>query len=198
MNGAEMPSPLVLPTPAVPPVARELLPSSLAASSERALATRGDDTFVRVMAHTPELMQWYGDFYARVFHGGRVPARFKELLRLRLSTLHGCAFCNRGNRLDAAAAGLSVEQLRAIEDPEAPCWSAAERAVLELAARMALTCQEGHLDTALHAALRVHFDEPQIVELGLTMAVLTGMAKFLFVYDLVEREPYCEFGAPRE
>jgi hypothetical protein len=27
------------------------------------------------------------------------------------------------------------------------------------------------------------------------MAVLTGMAKFLFAYDLVEKEDYCEFGA---
>jgi hypothetical protein len=24
--------------------------------------------------------------------------------------------------------------------------------------------------------------------------VLTGMAKFLFTYDLVEREDYCEYG----
>jgi hypothetical protein len=28
----------------------------------------------------------------------------------------------------------------------------------------------------------------------MTMAVLTGMAKFLFVYDLVEREGSCAFG----
>lgn len=185
----------VAPNPAVEPMARESLPPALAAASERALATRGDDTFVRVMAHTPELMQWYADFYQRVFYGGRVPVRYKELLRLRLSTLHGCAFCNRGNRVDAAEAGITDAQLQAIDDPQAECWNDSERAVLTLAARMALTNPEGHLDRTLHAALRVHFDEAQIVELGVTMAVLTGVAKFLFVYDLVEREPYCEFGA---
>jgi hypothetical protein len=30
------------------------------------------------------------------------------------------------------------------------------------------------------------------------MAVLTGMAKFLFAFDLVEREDYCEFGVTAE
>ena len=35
------------------------------------------------------------------------------------------------------------------------------------------------------------FDDGAIYELGVIAAVLTGMAKFLFVYDLVEREPNC-------
>jgi hypothetical protein len=186
----------MMPQPAVAPLPRETLETPLREASERALATRGDDTFLRVMAHAPELLQWYGDFYQKVFYGGRVAVRYKELLRLRLSTVHGCAFCNKGNRLDALAAGLTETQLKSIADESAACWSPAESAVLHLAANMALTNPDGHLDAALHARLQAYFDAPQIVELGMTMAVLTGMAKFLFVYDLVEREPYCEFGAP--
>ena len=138
---------------------------------------------------------WYGEFYNRVFYGGRVPVRIKELIRLRLSTVHGCAFCNRGNRLDAVATGLSDAQVLAISDETAACWSPAERAALRLAAAMALTAPRGHLDPALYTELRSHFDDAQIVEFGMTMAVLTGMAKFLFAYDLVEKEDYCEFGA---
>ena len=165
------------------------------AAHDRALASRGDTTFVDVLGHTPELFEWYGEFYNRVFYGGRVPVRIKELIRLRLSTVHGCAFCNRGNRLDAVAAGLSDAQVLAIGDETAACWSPAERAALRLAAAMALTAPRGHLDPALYTELRSHFDDAQIVELGMTMAVLTGMAKFLFAYDLVEKEDYCEFGA---
>ncbi|NBU26569.1 MAG: hypothetical protein EBS39_13355, partial [Gammaproteobacteria bacterium] len=86
-------------------------------------------------------------------------------------------------------------QLLAIGDEAAACWSPAERAALRLAAAMALTAPRGHLDPTLYAELRSHFDDAQIVELGMTMAVLTGMAKFLFAYDLVEKEDYCEFGA---
>ena len=185
----------MMPNPPVPRVPREALPPALQAAHDRAQSLRGDATFIDVLGHAPELFEWYGEFYSRVFYGGRVPVRIKELVRLRLSTVHGCAFCNRGNRLDAAAAGLDETQLRAIGDESAPCWTPAERAALRLAAAMALTAPRGHLDPALYAELRAHFDDAQIVELGMTMAVLTGMAKFLFAYDLVEKEDYCAFGA---
>jgi AhpD family alkylhydroperoxidase len=176
-------------------VPAESLDVAMRAARERALALRGDATFIEVAANAPHMFDWYARFYAEVFHGGRVPVRFKELVRLRLSTLHGCAFCNKGNRVDAARAGFSDAQLRAIDDPGAAVWSDEERAVLEIASRMSLLQPGGSLDAPLYASLRRHFDDGQIFELGMTMAVLTGMAKFLFTFDLVEREDYCEFGA---
>ena len=48
---------------------------------------------------------------------------------------------------------------------------------------------------ALFDALRAHFSEAQILELGTAMAVISGMAKLSFVLDLVERESYCPFAA---
>jgi hypothetical protein len=62
---------------------------------------------------------------------------------------------------------------------------------------MMLTNPRGSLSAELYREARQHFDEAQLFELGMTLAVLTGMAKFLFVYDLVEKEDYCEFGAPK-
>jgi hypothetical protein len=59
---------------------------------------------------------------------------------------------------------------------------------------MSLLQPAGVLDAELYGRLRRHFDDGQLFELGMTMAVLTGMAKFLFVYDLVEREGSCAFG----
>ena len=64
---------------------------------------RGDATWFEVMAHAPELYDWYGEFYARLFRAGRVERVIKELTRLRLSTTHGCRFCNQGNRPGRAA-----------------------------------------------------------------------------------------------
>ena len=55
----------------------------------------------------------------------------------------------------------------------------------------------GQLDKALHDELKPHFDDAEIFELGMTAAVLTGMAKFLFVYDLVEKEANCPI-VPRQ
>lgn len=182
------------PQPQLPRLERDALPAPMQGSYDRALATRGDATFVQVAGHAPELFEWYAEFYQRVFYGGRVPVRIKEILRLRLSTVHGCAFCNKGNRLDAMKAGLSEAQVRAIDSPEAAVWGPDERAVLRLAGEVALTNTGGRLDAPLYRELRAHFDDAQIFELGMTMAVLTGMAKFLFTFDLVEKEDYCEFG----
>jgi AhpD family alkylhydroperoxidase len=165
------------------------------AAFDRAVELRGDGTFVSVAAHAPELFDWYGEFYQRVFQGGRVSRRIKELVRLRLSTAHGCAFCNKGNRVDAASAGLSAAQIAAIDRPDDPVWQADERAALRLAEQMMLTNPSGTLTAELYGEARQYFDDAQLFELGMTMAVLTGMAKFLFVYDLVEKEDYCQFGA---
>lgn len=156
------------------------------------LALRDDATMQEVGANAPELMAWYKDeFYGRLFYGGRVETRIKELMRYRLSMTHGCAYCNKGNRDAATRAGVTAEQLARIMNEEAPCFDARERAVLALADQIVLTNMHGELTPALVAQLRPHFDDAQIFELGMVAGILTGMAKFIFVFDLVEKEANC-------
>ena len=56
---------------------------------------------------------------------------------------------------------------------------------------MALQNMDGHLDEDLYAALRRSFSDGELFELGIAMAVLTGMAKFLFIADSVPKEASC-------
>jgi hypothetical protein len=52
----------------------------------------GDARFLEIGANAPHMMQFYfGEFYDKVFFQGVVPVPVKELARLRLSTIHGCA-----------------------------------------------------------------------------------------------------------
>ena len=155
----------------------------------------GDATFFEVGANAPDLLDWYIEsFYGTVFRGGRVDVGIKELLRYRLSMTHGCAYCNKGNIEAARRAGIAEAQLDAIMDETSAAFSERERAVLRLAAEMALTNMEGQLTPALYEDLSAHFDDGEIFELGMVAGILTGMAKFLFVYDLVEREAFCPIG----
>jgi AhpD family alkylhydroperoxidase len=171
------------------------MPPRWHAVAETADAERGEATLIEVLANAPELLGWYYDgFYAEVFFKGRVERRLKELLRLRLSTLHGCAFCNRGNTRSAEEAGVTPAQLAAIGDPAAPCFGARDRAVMALADEMALQNMRGEVTPALAAELRQYFDAAEMVELAMVAAVLTGMAKMLFVFDLVSREATCPIG----
>ena len=65
--------------------------------------------------------------------------------------------------------------------------------MLALGERLSLLTDQGAVDTELHARLAAFFDDAQILELGFVGSVLSGVAKFLFSFDLVEREENCPF-----
>jgi alkylhydroperoxidase family enzyme len=156
-----------------------------------------EPTFVEVFAANPQMLDFVmGDFYARVFFGGNVAQRYKQLARLKLSLLHGCRTCNRQNVPGALEAGVSQAQVDAMDDYENGPFTAAEKAVIAYADEVALTNVHGRMSPALYSRLRAHFSEADILELGVAMAVVSGMAKLSFVLNLVEKEAYCPFAAP--
>ena len=182
------------PNPKLRRITPDEMPDDIASAWRHSMDLRGDATFFEVFANHPELYRWYvNQFYGNVFRGGKVAQRYKELLRLRLSTLHGCRFCNQGNRLDALEAGLTEAHIAAFDRPESGPFTPAELAVLALGAELALTHSTGVLSEALHGQLAAYFDDAQILELGLVGGILAGVAKFMFTYDLVEKEDSCPF-----
>jgi hypothetical protein len=154
----------------------------------------GDATFVEVFAQAPEMLDFVmGKFYGPLFFGGKVDHRYKQLVRLRLSTRHGCLTCNKQNVPGALAAGITQAQIDALMHYEDGPFTEAEKAVLAYADQVALTNLEGRMTPELYARLRGHFSDADLCELGTVMAVISGMAKLSFVLDLVEREDYCPF-----
>lgn len=153
----------------------------------------GDPTFIEAMANAPELLNFaMVEFYQKIFFGGRVEQKYKQLVRLRLSLAHGCRSCNLQNRVGMREAGYDDAQIEAIEGDRSR-FTDAERAVLDFADEMVLTNPGGRLDNALHQRLRAYFDDAQICELGVVAGFIGGMAKMAFVLDLVEKEPTCPF-----
>lgn len=63
--------------------------------------------------------------------------------------------------------------------------------MLALGEQLALTRPEGTLTAALHQELSEHFSDAEILELGLVGGILVGAAKFMFAYNLVEKEDTC-------
>ena len=180
--------------PVFPLLDKPDLPPELHEAWDASLARRGEARFLSGMAHAPHLFEWYSQaFYGTLFRSEHVPVRFKELGRLRLSTRHGCRSCNRGNRRDAREHGLTDDQIRNIDDAEHAAFDAADRAVLALADLVSMHNVDRQLDAGTYRALRAHFSDGQIVELGMTFAFLSGMARFLFAFDLVEKEDHCAF-----
>jgi alkylhydroperoxidase family enzyme len=155
----------------------------------------GEPAFVEVLASAPELLDFVMvEFYQKLFFAGRVDERYKQLLRIRLSLAHGCRSCNLQNTAGMATVGYDERHISAIEGDRS-IFDAAERAVLDFADQLVLTNLGGRLDEALHARLRVHFDDAQICELAVVAGVIGAMAKAAFVLDVVEKEASCPFVA---
>lgn len=186
-----------MPAPRLPRVAEHDMPDDIQAFKNASMDLRGDATFFEVMANNPELLRWYiNDFYGDVFKSGRVPAEALEVLRLRLSAQHGCKFCNQGNRLSARDAGLTDDEIDALFTDDLSALRDALIPVAQLSDELKLTNDAGALSKELHARLAQHYTPGQIVELGMIGGILTGIAKFLFAFDLVEKEEFYPF--PRD
>ena len=154
----------------------------------------GSATFVEVFAQAPQPLDFVmNQFYAGLFFGGQVAQRYKQLARLKLSLLHGCQTCNKQNVPGALDAGFTQDQIDALIANDPTPFAAAERAVIEYAEQIALTNMKGEMSPQLFKALRAHFSEGDILELGTVMAVISGMAKLSFVLNIVETENYCPF-----
>jgi alkylhydroperoxidase family enzyme len=158
----------------------------------------GTPQFVEVFAQAPEMLDFVmNKFYMPVFFGGKVEQRYKQLARLKLSVVHGCRTCNKQNVPGALSTGFTQAQVDALIAGQDAPFTAAERAVIDYAAQVALTNMDGEMSPQLFKSLRQHFSEEQILELGTAMAIISGMAKLSFVLNVVEKETYCPF-APSE
>jgi AhpD family alkylhydroperoxidase len=191
----------MMPEPVMPVIPRESLPDDIKAMYDKGLERSGDATIIALMAHQPDIARWYfGEFYEGLFYNGnkaaRVDVRTKELLRIKLSKQHGCQFCNLSNTVDALAAGITQEQIDAIFDPASPVWNEKDRAVLALAEEMMLQNMQGHFSAELYARLREFYDDGEIIEIGFIAAILTGVAKWIFTFDMVNREETCPVQKP--
>jgi len=163
---------------------------------DKGMERTGDATLIEVLANAPDAMRHYfQSFYGQVFYNGdskmQLDVRSKELLRLKLSKQHGCQYCNLSNEPDALAAGISQAQIDSLRDPNDSVFDEKDLAVIEFAEQMMLQNMQGQLDRKLYQRLKSYYNDAQLVEMGFIAAVLTGVAKWLFTFDMVVREDYC-------
>ncbi|MBX3695426.1 MAG: carboxymuconolactone decarboxylase family protein [Steroidobacteraceae bacterium] len=178
-------------------LSREQLPEHMRDAWDQALQLHGDATFVEVFGHAPHVYDWYlEEYYRKLFYSGRIERSVVELVRLRLANVHGCAFCNRSDTLAALAGGVPQAKIDALADYEAGPFTDREKAALALADVMVLTNTRGHITPDLYKRLRAYYSDGELVELGVIMAVLCGMAKMVFAFDLVEKMDSCPYLPP--
>ena len=185
-----------MPDPLLNRIPREELPAHLQAVWDEGMKRTGEATIIEVMANHRDMLEWYfDDFYKKIFYNENpamgVDVRTKELLRLKLSKQHGCFFCNNFNAVDAKESGITQEQIDNLLTPSSEYFDDKDLAVIDLASQMMLQNMDGQLSDDLYQRLRKYYSDRDLVEMGFICAMLTGMAKYIFVYDMVTREENC-------
>jgi len=91
--------------------------------------------------------------------------RLRELVRIRVSQLNGCAYCIDMHTKDAWALGETEQRIYALPAwREAPYFSARERTALAFAEQVTLLAED-HFPAAAYEAVAAEFDEDEVAAL---------------------------------
>lgn len=100
--------------------------------------------------------------------------RLRELLRLRVSQLNGCAYCVDIHTTTARAVGENEQRLTGLPVwPETPFFTDAERAALAFAEAM-VAMADSHVPTAAYDHVAEHYSPDEIAALVALVVAVTA------------------------
>jgi 8-oxo-dGTP diphosphatase len=136
--------------------------------------TRSANHFFRTMANRPEVLKSFVPFYGAIVGPGTVDRRIKELVYLACSYANECAYCTTAHMASGKKAGLTEDELRALQTGQDHAFSAPERAAIHYARELTQTADA---DESREALLE-HFNNEQIVEITLVAAMANFTNRF--------------------
>ncbi len=131
------------------------------------------------MAHRPELLLTFGNFYKELWTGGVLDAKTKEMAALRIAAVNGCRYSLARHSASALRAGLSEGQLAILQRDDwelARLFDERETAVLRLSEK--LTRSPASITDDDLQALRKWYGEAHLVELTLLIGTLNLTSAF--------------------
>jgi alkylhydroperoxidase family enzyme len=150
-------------------------------------ATDLEQGITRMLAHCPEMAKGAIGFGAAIVMNRTLPERLIELVRLRVAFHNQCRSC-MAIRYTSAADDMNEQLVCSLEQPqEAQDLTEEERVALDFADRFATD----HLSITddRFAALQNHFNEAQVMELMLHLALYVGMGRLAATLDMTEELP---------
>jgi uncharacterized peroxidase-related enzyme len=140
--------------------------------------------FFRTMANRPEVLKSFVPLYGAIMGSGPVDRRTKELVYLTVSYANKCAYCTAAHVASGAKAGVSPDEMQALQGERDSGFSAPERAAIAYARELTRTADAA----GTRAALDEYFTEEQIVELTLIAAMANFTNRFNNGLDLMPEQ----------
>jgi len=135
---------------------------------------RQANLFFRAMAHRPDVLKNFPPLYGAIMGPGSVERRIKELVYLTCSYANECAFCTSAHLVAGKKAGISDEEITALQTEQDHGFSEPERAAIRYARELTQTAAaEESRD-----ALLEHFSHEQVVEITLVAALANFTNRF--------------------
>ena len=152
--------------------------------------------FNGVMAWRPELLDAFFIFYAQVWTGGLLDVRVKDLARMKIARTVGCRMC-QNTRFKVAEGATREEDYLEIDAFESGAYTEAEKAALRYVETFCIGA--GHITDDMVAELRRHFSPPEIIELSILVAAMSGFASINVALNIApdtEELQVFDFAAP--
>jgi AhpD family alkylhydroperoxidase len=109
----------------------------------------------------------------RYTEGSGLEHSLLDLVKLRASQRNGCAYCLDMHGKDARAEGVTEQRIYVLSAwREAPFYTPRERAAL--AWTEAVTLIPDGVSDELHASIREHFNEKEVVDLTMAIVAISG------------------------
>jgi uncharacterized peroxidase-related enzyme len=130
--------------------------------------------FFRMMANRPEVLKNFVPLYGAIMGPGPVERRVKELVYLTVSYADECPYCTATHIATGRKAGITEEEMRALQTEQDPSFSVAERAAIRYARELTRTADAGET----RDELAEYFNDEQIVEITLVAAMANFTNRF--------------------
>jgi uncharacterized peroxidase-related enzyme len=130
--------------------------------------------FFRTMANRPEVLKAFVPLYGSIMGPGSVERRTKELVYLACSFANECAYCTASHTASGKKAGITEDELRALQTEQDHAFSEPERAAIAYARELTRTAEADESRDRLFE----HFTNEQIVEITLAAAMANFTNRF--------------------
>lgn len=153
----------------VPELTVEDVPEEFRPKIEELMAEFGEfSNQIPVYAHSPAILTKMFEMVMAFRDSGNLTRRQVEIAVTAASAANKCAYCVVHHSPKLAEEGLSIETVNSLLDPDPVGLSEQEIAIRDYA--VAVTQNAWGVRDELHARLRGHFNDTQIVELTMRIA----------------------------
>jgi uncharacterized peroxidase-related enzyme len=130
--------------------------------------------FFRTMGRRPDVLKSFVPLYGAIVGPGSVDRRIKELVYLTCSYANECAYCTAAHVASGKKAGVTDDEMRAIQTEQDHGFSEPERAVIQYARELTRTADGAETRDALFE----HFNDEQVIEITLVAAMANFTNRF--------------------